>query len=67
MDYFSDLEKDQPSPEGKETEEQNPSMLDSTVKKARTTDSGGEKGDKEDKEEKERESLYEDAWEFIAL
>ncbi|KAI1037174.1 hypothetical protein LB503_008843, partial [Fusarium chuoi] len=59
FDYFSDLEKDQSSPKGKETEEQDLS----TVKKARTTDSGGEKGGKE---EKEMEALYEDAQEFLA-
>ncbi|RBA17747.1 hypothetical protein FPRO05_11462 [Fusarium proliferatum] len=59
FDYFSDLEKDQSSPKGKETEEQDLS----TVKKARTTDSGGEKGDKE---EKEMEALYEDAQAFLA-
>ncbi|KAF5715613.1 hypothetical protein FGLOB1_2972 [Fusarium globosum] len=58
FDYFSDLEKDQPSHKGKETEEQDLS----TVKKARTTDSGSEKGDKE----KEMEDLYEDARAFLA-
>ncbi|PNP82293.1 hypothetical protein FNYG_04482 [Fusarium nygamai] len=60
-EYFSNLEQDQSSPSGVETEDRNSFTFDDTVKKGRTADSGGEK---EEKEVEKVEDLYDDAWDY---